>query len=342
MEYQNLPTINTPNFLQKSDKTKKLIQEALQIIDRLGIPIEHLTERTKEKTAMAFLAVGNVTSSKKWKSIKDSNDDYALTTREIISFHNEYLEENISSGSYDDIRRKDLKQLLLSGIVVQSKPSANSSNPTRGYRINCEYSRIIKNYGQKDWFKQVEMFNKSHKTYRERVSQTRDIPKLCVTLKNGNSFQLADGSHNAIQKMVIEEFLPRYGNEAVLLYCGDSDNKFGIVYEKEGLHNLGFNDLKQGKLPDIVAYSPSRDWIYLIEAYHTSNPITPDRKCELEQMAGRSAKKCIFITAFENEASYKNCSEDLAWETEIWIATEPDHVTHRDGCRFLGPYGVEL
>lgn len=37
-------------------------------------------------------------------------------------------------------------------------------------------------------------------------------------------------------------------------------------------------------------------------------------------------------------SSYKNCQEELAWETEVWIATEPDHMIHRDGERFLGPY----
>nr|WP_300857536.1 BsuBI/PstI family type II restriction endonuclease [uncultured Acetatifactor sp.] len=323
MDYKKLPTIDYRTFNRKSDKVQKLIRQSLQIINALGIPIDDLTERQKEKMAMAFLAVGDVKTSAGWKKIKDSNNEYSLTTREIIAYENKYFEENISSGSYDDIKRKDLSKLLLAMIVVNSKPGSNTSNPTRGYKINSEYSRIIKNYGQSDWFMQVEAFNKMHPTYAERVKE----------------IHLKDGEHNAIQKQVIEELLPRFGYGAVLLYCGDSDNKYGLIFEKEKLTELGFSDLTQSILPDVVAYSSEKDWIYLVEAYHTSNPITPQRKLELQQILGEKADKAVFITAFENNSAYRNCSEELAWETEVWIATEPDHMIHRDGFRFMGPYG---
>lgn len=287
---------------------------------------------------MAFLAVGDVRTSAGWKKIKDSNNEYSLTTREIIAYENKHFEENISSGSYDDIKRKDLARLLLASIIVHSKPGSNTSNPTRGYKISNEYSRIIKNYGQSDWFAQVRTFNQMHPTYQERVSTKRDIPKLIVHTPDGKEIHLKDGEHNAIQKQIIEELLPRFGYGSTLLYCGDSDNRYGIIYEKESLANLGFSDLSRSILPDVVAYSAKKDWIYLIEAYHTSNPITPQRKLELQQLLGENAKKAIFITAFENTAIYRNCLEELAWETEVWIATEPDHMIHRNGSRFMGPY----
>lgn len=337
--YNQLPTINyKKTFNQKTPEIQKLILEALQILACLGIPIDDFTERQKEKTAMALLAVGDIKRSSDWSKIKDSRKNYALTTRQIISFHNAYLEEKISSGSYDDIKRKDLEPLLVCEIVRPSSPESNTSDPTRGYQVNPEYARIISKYGQRDWFKQVEIFNKSHKSYAERISSHRDLPKISVTTPDGKVFELKDGEHNAIQKAIIEELLPRFGFGAQILYFGDSDNKYGLIYEKEKLEELGFNNLKQNRLPDVVAYSPAKDWIFLIEAYHTSNPINQLRKYALERVAGAAAAKAIYITAFENSASYRDCSEDLAWETEVWIATDPDHMIHRDGKRFLGPY----
>ena len=94
-----------------------------------------------------------------------------MTTKEIIDFYNSNFEENISRGSYDYVLRDDLRLLLLADIVIKSKPMANTSNPTRGYKISAEYSRIIKNYGQSDWFKQVETFNSAHPTYEEKQHQ---------------------------------------------------------------------------------------------------------------------------------------------------------------------------
>ena len=338
MSYDELPEISSKTFVKKSEKTKKLIRQSLQIIIALGVPVDDLTDRQKEKMAMAFLAVGDVHSLGGWKRIKDSNNTYSVTTREIIDFHNTYFEENISKGSYDDIRRKDLARLILATIVVNSKPGSNTSNPTRGYRINSEYSRIIKNYGQPDWFAQVSSFNQMHPTYQDRISTRRDLPKLSVTTPDGKTIELKDGEHNAIQKQIIEEFLPRFGYNAVVLYCGDSDNKYGLIHEKEELERVGFSDLKQSILPDVVAYSSEKNWVFLIEAYHTSNPITPQRKMELQQEMGDKAACAVFVTAFENSTSYRNCPEELAWETEVWIATEPDHLIHRNGHRFMGPY----
>ena len=32
---------------------------------------------------------------------------------------------------------------------------------------------------------------------------------------------------------------------------------------------------------------------------------------------------------------------DIAWETEVWIADNPDHMVHFNGDKFLGPYKVD-
>lgn len=33
----------------------------------------------------------------------------------------------------------------------------------------------------------------------------------------------------------------------------------------------------------------------------------------------------------------KKFSEQLAWETEVWIADMPDHMIHLNGDKFMGP-----
>lgn len=329
-------------FSEKSPETQTLIREALHIVNTLGIPTDDLTDIRKEKIAMALLAVGDVKSSKEWSKIKDANKAYAVTTKQMISFYNQYLEDSTSMGSYDYVLRHGLKRLLIAGIVVQSKPDSNLSDSTRGYKISVEYSKIIRTYKQKDWEQQVSIFNRSHKTYAERLAQKRDIPKITVRTADGHEFQLKDGEHNLIQQQIIQEFLPRFGCNAKILYCGDSDNKYGIINETDTMTTLGISDISQGKLPDIVAYSETREWIFLIEAYHSSNPITAERKYELEQMMGSAATKCVFVTAFSNYEAYHACPEDIAWETEVWIATEPDHMIHRNGHRFMGPYSQKV
>ena len=56
--YNNLPELDCPKtFAGKSPKIQKLIKESLQILSCLGIPIDEVTERKREKMGMAFLAV---------------------------------------------------------------------------------------------------------------------------------------------------------------------------------------------------------------------------------------------------------------------------------------------
>ena len=65
--------------------------------------------------------------------------------------------------------------------------------------------------------------------------------------------------------------------------------------------------------------------------------MTPQRLLEINKMTeGISAGK-IFITAFPDRETYKGFISEIAWETEVWIAKEPDHLIHLNGDKFLGP-----
>ena len=33
----------------------------------------------------------------------------------------------------------------------------------------------------------------------------------------------------------------------------------------------------------------------------------------------------------------KKFIQDIAWETEIWVAESPEHMIHMNGDKFLGP-----
>lgn len=95
---------------KKDVSIQKLIFDMLDVLDAVGIPMEGLNNprkhRSLEKMAMACLAVGQI--KKSFREAKSSEDGLFLRTRDIIKFENAYYAENISMGSYDDIRRKDL------------------------------------------------------------------------------------------------------------------------------------------------------------------------------------------------------------------------------------------
>ena len=326
-------------YITQSDKPKqlkKLINEALYILSKFGIPVEGMSKRRMERVAMAFLAVANVKTETDWARADSS---HALRTRDIIRYWNNNFHEKISESSYDDIRRKDLKLIVLAGIIIASSanPSAARNDGTRAFALNPDYAALIRIFQSSGWEAAVEDFLANKVTIEEQLSGKRELNLIPVNFPSGKTSELSPGKHNELQKAVIEEFFPRYGYGAEVLYVGDTANKF-LHLEKDRLEALRFFELSYGELPDIVAYSEQRNWLYLIEAVHSSGPISPVRLLELKKLTEQCTADIIFVTAFLDRNTFRQFATDLAWETEVWIAEAPDHLIHFDGEKFLGPY----
>lgn len=327
-------------YITKSNKSKavqKIINEALEILESVGIPFNNKSERALEKMALSFLAVAGVV--KDWKKAKSSEDNVHLKTREIIQIINKNFEENISSGSYDDIRRKDLKLLVLADLVVNSGVNKGSAtnDPTRGYALHPDFKKLIFSYKTSDWEKNLKSFNKNRPILSEVLARKRNFDKIPVKLPSGKPLKLSLGEHNVLQKAIIEEFLPRFGSDCGVLYIGDTSNKIVHIEESE-LKKLNFFELSHDELPDIIAFSKKNNWLYLIEAVHSSGPMSETRVLELKKMLKKCKAELIFVTGFLTRTEFRKWMLDIAWETEVWIADNPDHLVHFNGHKFLGAY----
>jgi len=325
------------NYITKSTKSlqvQKIINEALDILECVGIPLATKTERALERMAMSFLAVAGVTTD--WKQAKcDAN----LRSRDIIPFVNEHFNEKISPGSYDDIRRKDLELPVLANIIVNTGVGKGSAtnDPTRGYALHPDFHKLILTYGTKKWENDLAVFCKGRQKLEDMLDRKRSIKKIPVILPDGKSLELSLGKHNVLQQAIIQEFLPRFGDGCEVLYIGDTANK-SLHREKEKLQALNFFELSHDKLPDIVAYGKANNWLFLIEAVHSSGIMNKTRVATLKQMLKECKADIIFVTAFATLAEFKKWILDIAWETEVWIADNPDHLIHFNGHKFLGAY----
>ena len=325
------------NYISKSTKSKSnqaIINEALNILESIGIPLDNKTERALERIAVCFLAVAGVTNN--WS---EAIDNANLKSRDIINIVNKKFEENISSGSYDDIRRKDLKLLVIADIVVNSGVSKGSAtnDPTRGYALHSDFKELIVKYKTSDWKRLLKAFNANRPSLSEILERKRNLKKIPVKLPNGKPLELSLGEHNVLQKAIIEEFLPRFGHDCSVLYIGDTSNKI-LHIERSELINLNFFELSHQELPDIIAYSKKNNWLYLIEAVHSSGPMSEIRVLELKKMLKNCNAELIFVTSFLSRTIFKKWMLDVAWETEVWIADNPDHLIHFNGNKFLGAY----
>lgn len=318
----------------KSTQVQKIINEAIDILESVGIPVTTITERRLERMAVCFLAVASVTND--WEKASDATH---IKTREIIIIVNKEFEEKMSASTYDDIRRKDLKLLVIADLVLNSGDnlSAATNDPTRGYSLHPDFKSLIVNYGKPEWNKKLKAFNRSKPSLAEILARRRNIEQIPVTLPGGKPLQLSLGEHNVLQNEIIEQFLPRFGSDCEVLYIGDTSNKM-LHIDEEALKDLHFFKLSHDELPDIIAISKKNNWLYLIEAVHSSGPMSEIRVHELKKLLKDCKAELIFVTAFLTRADFRKWTMDIAWETEVWIADNPDHLIHFNGHKFLGAY----
>lgn len=153
---------------------------------------------------------------------------------------------------------------------------------------------------------------------------------------NGEKFEFSTGKHNELQKAIIEEFAPRFAQNSIVLYVGDTKDK-DLYKDNELLKKLKISMGKHEKLPDVILYQDDKKWVYFIEAVTSVGPISPKRILEINEMTKKCDLGKIFVTAFIDMKTFKKFAEDLAWETEVWLSEMPDHMIHLNGDKFVGP-----
>lgn len=323
--------------MARKDVLASLVNDTLQILEELGIPLSDLTARRKVKMCKAFLAVAGMKPGMKWTAARADN---RLRSRDVIRWMNEHLGEKVSSGSYDDIRRKDLLLPVEAGLVQKSagNDGAATNDGTRAYALSPETAQILHKFGSLEWTVSVQEFLAERGNLAEQLKKLRDEKLVPITIGDVE-LQFGPGEHNQLQKAIIELFLPQFGHGAEVLYVGDTEDKL-LYLQEDRLVEIGFFELSHDKLPDVVAYSKAKNWLFLIEAVHSANPISELRKRVLEQLTKICTADIVYVSAFLDRAAFRKFAKDIAWETEVWIAESRHHLIHFNGDKFLGPHAT--
>jgi hypothetical protein len=340
-----MPTIKKPRYKRRllagaRSLAGRKVDEALKLLLTTGVPVGSLTATGRDRIALALLSIANMKPATPWTqaAIHGDGANWKLTSRQIINFQNEFWKQKISSGSYDDIRRSDLEPLLLAGIAVASagNPNANQNNPTRSYAVHPEAASLLRSFGSPNEVAEVEGFLKKMGSLEDRMERRRPL-KVGATLPDGKLIELASGAHNALQKAVLELFLPRFAPVSKVLYIGDASNKYLHIDASE-MEKLGLDRTAHEMLPDIVVLDQKNKWLLLIEAVHSSNPISKLRHLALEKFTAGCSLPKVFVSVFASRKEYRRWVLDISWETEVWLVDSPDHLIHFNGERYLGPH----
>lgn len=301
--------------------------EAKKVLGLLGMP----SRQQGDICGYSLLALLRLTSSSPWSSA--SNE--WMRIHDILAF----LRANFRGARYAENSRETFRKEAMhpfrAAAVVEDNGTATNS-PNYRYRVTPEALALFKSYGSRAWDARLAAFLASHKTLKDVYASKKRVAKVAVTV-DGAERTLSAGAHNLLQKAVVEEFAPRFLPQSRCLYLGDT-SKRDLVKDVDGLQRLGFAITLHDKMPDVVFHVPRENWVVFVECVTSVGPMSPARLLELNQMTPGVTAGKVFVTAFLTRQTYKKFSDQIAWETDVWIAEDPDHMIHLNGDRFMGPH----
>ncbi len=310
---------------------KKKLEQALAILVILGLP----KEQQNERSALTLLALLGLTPGTPWA--KASAPLCGIT--QMMEWFERHYGKKYAPNTRETVRRFTVHQFLQAGLLLANpdKPARPINSPKTVYQIEPEVLSLLRKHDSNEWLGALKEYLTSNETLKKQYARERKMQLIQVRIAPGKKITLSPGGQNVLIKQILKEFCPRFTPNAKVIYVGDTDKKWAYFDDKE-IADLGIVIEKHGKMPDVVVYHEEKDWLILIEAVTSHGPVSPKRRQELCELFKGSKVGLVFVTAFLNRKTLVKYLNDIAWETEIWIAENPSHLIHFNGERFLGPY----
>ncbi|HAM2553051.1 TPA: restriction endonuclease [Escherichia coli] len=310
------------------------IEATQQIIASLGLP----RAQQNERSALCLLALLNLTPGKAWADAE--NPLVGITP--IMNWVREHYGKVYAPNTRETFRRQSMHQFCAAGVALYNpdKPDRPVNSPKAVYQIEPAALSMLRTFGSPAWHDSLATYLAERETLVTRYAKEREQNRIPVEIAAGQQITLSPGEHSELIRAIIEDFAPRFAPGSVLVYAGDTGEKWGY-FDAPLLAGLGVDVDSHGKMPDVVLHFTAKNWLLLVESVTSHGPVDGKRHAELARLFAGSTAGLVYVTAFPNRSIMGRYLGEIAWETEVWVADAPSHLIHFNGVRFLGPYSTE-
>lgn len=310
---------------------KKRLAEAIDVLTEMQFG----PRQRNETAAYSLLALLNLGPENSWQ---DAQAPLCGITP-IIEFIAGTYGVRYAPNTRETIRDDAVKFFVEEGLLLRDpdNPNRPTNSGKTAYQIEPTALGLVRKFGGPEWPLALADYLKSRESLKRELTRGRSLARVPVTLPDGSKVALSPGGQNPLIKSVIENFCPVFAPGGIVLYIGDAENKF-VHLEKTALSDLGVELDPAAKIPDVMILDTKRNWLLLIEAVTTAGPVDGKRRKELKDLFAGCSAGLVFVTAFESRRTMQSFISQIAWESEVWIADDPEHMIHFNGERILGPY----
>lgn len=307
------------------------LDEAREILESFGFD----KGRSNDRSARTLLALAQLNEHSSWSEATNE----MLGVRAILDWIRDELRHEVAENTRETYRRQTLHQFRDAGFVIYNddEPGRPTNSSANNYRLNPEALKVIRLYGTPEFDQALSDYLAAAQGLLSMYQAARNMTRITVILPGGVKLSLGGGGQNVLIKQMIDDFCGYFVPGGEVLYIGDADEKL-MHFDEHKLAALGVSVDTHGKLPDLVVYQEEKNWLFLMEAASTHGPVDAKRHGELQALFAGSTAGLVYVSCFPDRPTMRRFLAELAWETEAWCASDPTHMIHLNGARFLGPY----
>jgi hypothetical protein len=198
------------------------IQEAMEIIETLGLP----RQQQNERSALTLLSLLDLKPADRWQDAK--NPLIGITP--MMEFFREFYRKRYAPNTRETVRRQTVHQFMQAALIVLNpdKPTRPTNSPKAVYQIEPSVLKLLRGYGKRGWKKRLQEYLHTVEPLNKLYARERDMERIPVILASGKAIRLSPGEHNTLLKKILDTWGPyrlrwRYRRKVGVLRCRHSE-----------------------------------------------------------------------------------------------------------------------
>ena len=180
--------------------------EARAILSAIGMP----TAQQSDMCCHTLLALCQVAEGSNWS---EANNEW-MRIYDIMQFMTASYSINYAANTRETIRKQAIHHFRTAAIIEDNGKPTNS--PNYAYRLTDEFLEMVKHYSSPEWNRYFEAFTKNYISLMEIYASKKKMTRMPVNI-NGKELTFSTGKHNELQKLILEEFAPRFAHMLAIL-----------------------------------------------------------------------------------------------------------------------------
>jgi hypothetical protein len=244
---------------------------------------------------------------------------------DILEFVRTDFDRRVAENTRESYRKTSLRPLMEAGWVLRHRLSTN--DPNTHYRLHGELAQLL----ALEPGEERDLLSAKLQIRGKKVQKTGNRDgNIVVRLSADRNFTLSPGSHNELERAVVEILAPAILPQPSVVYLGDTAPRAGYQ-DRPLMRRLNLPIDVTEALPDVVIYGAEENRLLVVEAVTSGGPIDTTRLEQLRMFCRGPAQLGVrleFMTAFPNRKDLRRFIEEIAWGTSVWIAEEAWNLIH--------------